>query len=141
MSKEPEDPTTSPEPCDPEGTLKEVESVLGRSTKKKYKQPSRWDKYKVFARPEYRTHEFKALMPGRKLPESGRPEPWLEAAIRSGLVEMGSPEKGLPVGDWLEPINGHPPPRMSREALELMWAKGIAEVLAYQPTQPQEKKK
>lgn len=132
MSKEPEDLSTSPGPCDPEATQREVESALGVRPKKK--QPSKWDKYKVFARPEYRTHyEYKALLPGRKLPGSGRPEPWLEAAIRSGLVEMGSLEKATPGGELLEPLNGHPPPRMSREALELMWAKGIAEVLSHKP--------
>lgn len=134
MSKEREAPTTSPEPCGPGDTLREVQSVWGNSPRKKAKRPRKWDKYKVFAHPEYRTrYQYKGLLPGRKLPGAGRPEAWLEAALRSGLVEMGSLEKATPGGGLLEPINGHPPPRMNREALELMWAKGIAEVLAYKP--------
>lgn len=102
-------------------TTHPMDRKLGRSKK------INWDKVKVFDKPEYRLpFKLSKYTQGRGGYE---PEPWLQAAIESGLVEMGSLEKGGRVGEWLEPIGDHPPARMKREELEALMAKCLAEML------------
>lgn len=143
MSKNPEAPTTLPEPSSrvdtPKADLSEgsratsaqsSSDTKGRSTDK----PSRskkinWEKVRVFDKPEYRLPFKLSKYTAGKKGRGYDPEPWLQAAIESGLVEMGSLAGGKVVGEFLEPIGRHPPARMKPEKLEAMLLKGISDIL------------
>lgn len=56
------------------------------------------------------------------------PEPWLQAAIESGLVEMVLPKEGEPRGGWLEPKPGEKT-TMTAEELEQLLHESMAETL------------
>ncbi len=87
-----------------------------------------WDKVRVFKQPEYRLpFSLGKYVPGKRTQQD--PELWIQVAIESGLVEMGSLRGGGPVGDLLDPLNGNPPARMNREDLEALVTKGLMEVL------------
>jgi hypothetical protein len=87
-----------------------------------------WDKVRVFKQPEYRLPFVPSkYVRGKRARQD--PELWIQVAIESGLVEMGSLSGGGPVGDLLDPLNGNPPARMNREDLEALVTKGLMEVL------------
>ena len=89
-----------------------------------------WDRIKVFKKPEYRLPwKLTKYMQGKRPKDYSEPELWLQAAIESGLVEMGSlPEDGR-VREILTPINGAPPPYLAAGELEVMLMKGMEDTL------------
>ena len=137
MPKGSKDQTTSREPLASEASPKVEASATSRPKK------IEWNKVKLYDKPLYRTpYKFTALMPGRR-PKHGvyEPEGWIRAAIESGLVEMGSLEKGGPVGALLEPIRKKTPlPQFDRSTLEKMWTDGIADALKKLDELEQQKK-
>lgn len=58
----------------------------------------------------------------------GEPEIWLQIAIESGLAKMGSLADNPP-GDWLEPLNGNPPARETRQTLEDLLRRGTIDAI------------
>lgn len=132
----------SQEPCDPVDTLEAVVSKLdfgpSSSTTKAPKgdRPSRsrktnWDAVRVFKEAEYRTPlKLGMYTKGKKTRGAGEPDVWLQVAIESGLVEMGSLSEGYQGDGLLDPIGKRRKvPFMSHEDLEAMIAKGIADIL------------
>lgn len=82
-----------------------------------------WDKVKVFAEPEYRVPwQLQQYSKGRG---SAPAEPWIQAAIESGLAVMEPQESP---SDWLEPLGDNPPARMSQEDLQALVDKGLQEI-------------
>lgn len=118
MSHEPSDPADSPK----------VDQSPVRKKRKDAKV--NWDKVKVFAKPEYRI-PFKAAIyqNGKKPTGLIAPPAWLQAAIESGLVEMGSPNADGRAVEFFDPIGAQPPARMSREELDRRLYEGIAKTL------------
>lgn len=89
-----------------------------------------WDRVKVFKEAEYRfPYRLGVLTPGKRSKNLGSPDPWLLAAIESGLVETVSRDEVTAGGEWLTPLGDHPPARMKPGALEQMIAEGIQELL------------
>lgn len=89
-----------------------------------------WSKVKVFEQPEYRLPWQLAKYTRGKNPLGVLgPEPWVEAAIESGLVVMDVREGEQLSGEWFEPLGDNPPPQMTREELEGLIAKGIADLI------------
>ncbi len=87
-------------------------------------------KVKVFAAPEYRMpYRLAMYTPSPKQKDSIRPPLWLQAAIESGLVEMGSPNVDRVEDGLFKPLNGHPPPRMKPGELERAIREGIENTL------------
>lgn len=88
------------------------------------------DKVKVFAKPEYRLPYHLAMYTNSPKKKASVPAPlWLQAAVESGLVEMGPPSAdGLRDG-LLSPLDGHPPIRMKPGELDRMLRDGIARTL------------
>ncbi len=88
-------------------TMSPARSAPGATPKaaKSSKTKVNWDKVKVFDRPELRLGlRLAKYTKGRGgLP----PEPWVEAAIQSGLLELASPNAG-DRRHWIEPIDGQP---------------------------------
>lgn len=82
-----------------------------------------WDKVKVFAEPEYRVPW--ALQKYSKGKGSIPPEPWIQAAIESGLAVMEPHESP---SDWLEPLGDHPPAEMNREDLQALIDKALQDI-------------
>lgn len=112
----------SQEPCDPVDTPKAA--VSPRRVKK-----TNWEKVRVFKAAEYRTpFKLSKYVPGKKGYE---PDVWLQVAIESGLVEMGSPSEGYLGDALLNPIDRRRkgPPSMKRKDLEALIAKGIVDIL------------
>lgn len=148
MPKEPEVPTTSPEPCGLVATPREAASAPSSTAtdnqpaeKAARSKKINWDKVKVFAKPEYRLpYKLTKYMQGKKPENSGEPELWLQVAIESGLVEMGSLHEDGRVRELLEPIDGAPKARASRADLEMLLAKGIADALGHPGFKDSERK-
>lgn len=109
-------PTSSPAPSGRGATRKAGRSKID------------WDKVKVFEKPEFRVpFTFQKYRNGKK---SGiEPELWMQVAVESGLVEMGSPHEDGGVGEWYEPTEGFAKPYMSRAELEALLVKGIADLV------------
>lgn len=113
---------SSPAPSAPEASPKGAKSK-GRTPKVD------WSKVKVFKKPEYRVPvTFQMYRKGKNTPGL-EPELWMQAAVESGLVAMGSLEKDGPVGEWFEPLDGAPEPKGSAAELEALLLKGIADVI------------
>lgn len=58
------------------------------------------------------------------------PQPWLEAAVRSGLAVMGSPSGGKLGPGLLRPLKGNPLKGMKPGDLEELLLKGTMEAMA-----------
>lgn len=127
----PKDQTQSPEPCDPEASQTEAPRKKRKgSPRSQLLSEAGWKKIKVFAQPEFTVAADFRRRGGRKgSRQRYGPEPWLEAAIEAGLVEMVPYEKAPPGTQWLEPKPGVNPPREMnlREVLELSIAKTLLE--------------
>lgn len=141
----------SQEPCDPADSLEGAVSKLvfgptrlersstatrpqTEAAARRHISPSgkiNWDKVRVFEAAEYRTPWKLAMyLPGKRSKVSGEPELWLQVAIESGLVEMGSLEKGYQGGELLNPIDRRRGrPGMKRKELEALIARGIIDTL------------
>lgn len=135
-------PTSSPALSAPEVTRKVAKRKRGKAKKKplsssattapkgRKRGPQKklnWESMKVFDRPLYRMPYQLAKYRKGKKGLSGDPPLWMQVAIESGLVEMGSQSKGCQGGALLEPIGKAPPPRASREELIDMITLGLIE--------------
>lgn len=90
-----------------------------------------WETVKVFQEPAFRIPLVMAAhSPGRRKEAPIPPIPWVEAAIRAGLVETASPRRALPVGEFFSPLDGQDRlPYCSREDLLRQLKEGIEDTL------------
>lgn len=104
---------------------KSVDIPTGEPSPKKKRRSKKinWDKVRVFSEPEYRVPwQLQQYSKGRgKIPA----EPWIQAAIESGLAVMEPQESPQ---DWLEPLGDNPPARMNLEDLQSLIDKGLQEI-------------
>jgi hypothetical protein len=124
MSREPRKPEATPE----------AEKLDWRKKPRPYRRRGAylpknadWDKIKVFKEPEYRVPWKLALYSKGKQGAAAAPEPWIQAAIESGLAVMEPRDGGG--SEWLEPLGDHPPARMTRAELEALINQGIQDML------------
>lgn len=88
------------------------------------------DKIKVFAKPEYLLPYHLAMYTNSpKKKDSVRAPLWLQAAVESGLVAMGSPSEDGLKGGLLKPLDGHPPPRLKAGELDRYLQESISKTL------------
>lgn len=144
MSSEPSSPADMPEVAEsvaskPRRSSSAMAQRKGRAPPKKSGSKRTkakridWNKVKVFEEPAYRL-PFRLAMYTNG-PHKGKngafipPPLWLQVAIESGLVEMGSPGKASQGGALLEPIGSHPPARMKSGELDRMITEGLAKTL------------
>lgn len=114
----------------PEETSGETPSSQPSSTPRRSRR-LKWDKVKVFDKPEYRLpYPLTGFPKGRRRKGLARSAGWLEVALESGLVETGLPNEASQGGVLLKPLDDHPPARMTREELNELVRQGLERTLA-----------
>lgn len=106
-------------------------ATMGRSTGKPTRSKKiKWETMKVFDQPEF-TVPFGISMYKRGKKPQGIPGPelWMQAAIESGLVAMGSFDAAEQKHEMYKPSKDHPPQEMNK-SLDQLLDEGIADTLA-----------